>query len=94
MLCGWTRSSGAGGADAWLVKTDSLGRIVVSEPGKPTGPDTGRSLPTIRPVVDEMTNGAGVIFDAAGRRLQGVTRAGVYYRVGSGRSLGRIVAAR
>jgi len=32
---GATSSSGAGGADAWLVKTDSAGRGAVTEPGAP-----------------------------------------------------------
>jgi hypothetical protein len=75
---GWTGSSGAGAADAWLVKTDSAGRGAVAEPG-----DHPSRAGFVRTVLraGEPISAMGRLFDAAGRVVTTRPAAGVYYVV-------------
>ncbi len=74
---GWTGSAGAGGADAWLVKTDPAGRIAIAEPG--AVPARVVSGPTV-----VRGTGAGLLYDVLGRRAGAPARAGCFFRVSAG----------
>ena len=71
------------GAHAAVFRNEVYGAI--SEPARPAGPGSRHSPATIKPAADARTSGSVVLFDAAGRRLENITRAGVYFIGGGGR---------
>jgi len=94
VLAGMTTSFGAGGMDFWFVKTDSAGRVAIAEPFESAVFNRTRTRPTIQPAAGTSASISVVVFDAAGRRLDKVTSAGVYYTIGAGQPVHRVVVVK